>query len=198
MAKTRNASPAKTMPVPSAVTSLSIFVSYAHRDEKLRDELDKHLGPLKRSGQIETWYDRKLHPGANVNTEIDRHLETSDIVLLLLSPDFFASDYCYCREMRGAIDRHLSGLARIIPVILRPVDWHSTPLSALLALPKDGKPVTTWHRRDEALLDVARGVRRAVEDSLAALSKNLRMGPALGNHSRLANDGHLKTGHRTN
>jgi hypothetical protein len=83
---------------------------------------------------------------------------------LLISPDFINSNYCYRREMRLALKRHAKGQARVIPIILRPVDWVQTPIGRLLATPRDAKPVTTWHRRDEALLDVATSIRRAAED----------------------------------
>jgi TIR domain-containing protein len=143
---------------------ITVFLSYAHRDEKLREELGKHLSSLQRSAIIESWCDRRIAPGADVDCEIARHLRTSDLVLLLISPDFMNSDYCYRREMRVALKRHARGEARVIPIILRPVDWLRTPIGKLLALPRDAKPVTSWHRRDEALLDVAKGVRRAVEE----------------------------------
>jgi hypothetical protein len=130
----------------------------------LREELDKHLSALRRSAVIASWHDRKISPGAELDFEVDRHLKSSDLVLLLISPDFMNSDYCYCREMRAALKRHARGQARVIPIILRPVDWVRTPIGKLLALPRDGRPVTTWHRRDEALLDVAKGVRRAAEE----------------------------------
>ncbi len=144
-------------------SGLRIFISYTHRDERLRDELEKHLASLKRSKAVETWHDRKLDPGLPIDAEITHELETSDIILLLISPDFLTSDYCYCREMEIAIRRHNEGRARLIPIILRPTDWHDTPMGHLLALPKDGKPVINWRRRDDALLDVAKGIRRAVE-----------------------------------
>jgi hypothetical protein len=89
------------------------------------------------------------------------------VVLLLISPDFINSDYCYRREMRVALRRHAKGDARIIPIILRPVDWVGTPIGRLLAVPRDAKPVTAWHRRDDALLDVATSVRRAAEEMFA-------------------------------
>ena len=85
-------------------------------------------------------------------------------MLLLISPDFVNSDYCYRREMREALKRHAKGLTKIIPVILCPVDWIKTPIGRLLAAPRDGKPVTTWQRRDDALLDVAKSVRQAAEE----------------------------------
>jgi hypothetical protein len=147
---------------------LHVFISYTHRDEKLKDELDKHLASLKRSKAIKTWNDRKLEAGGSFDSEISRQLETSDIVLLLISPDFLTSDYCYCREMQTAIRRHNNGNAKLIPIILRPTDWHDTPVGHLLALPKDGKPVINWRRRDDALLDVAKGIRKVVDEILHA------------------------------
>ena len=146
---------------------VTVVLSYAHHDDRLRGELDKHLSPLRRSALIETWHDRRITPGAELDIEIDRHLANADLVLLLISPDFINSDYCYCREMRTALRRHARGQARIIPIILRPVDWLSTPIGRLLAAPRDAKPVTTWHRRDDALLDVATSVRRAAEEITA-------------------------------
>lgn len=143
---------------------ITVFLSYAHKDERLRVELEKHLSVLRRSAIIEAWHDRRITPGAHINREIDQHLESSNLVLLLISPDFMDSDYCYRREMRTALRRHANGQARIIPIILRPVDWLGTPIGKLLALPRDGKPVTSWSRRDEALLDVAKGVRLAAEE----------------------------------
>ena len=146
------------------VARVRVFLSYAHRDERLRVELEKHLSPLRRSALIETWNDRRITPGADLDTEIDHHLETADLVLLLISPDFINSDYCYRREMRHALRRHAKGQARVIPIILRPVDWFRTPIGRLLATPRDAKPVTTWQRRDDALLDVATSIRRAAEE----------------------------------
>jgi len=143
---------------------VSVFLSYAHRDERLRAELEKHLSPLRRSALIETWDDRRITPGVELDTAIDQRLGTADLVLLLISPDFINSEYCYRREMRAALRRHAKGQARVIPIILRPVDWVRTPIGRLLATPRDAKPVTTWHRRDDALLDVATSVRRAAEE----------------------------------
>jgi len=143
---------------------LTVILCYAHRDERLREELDKHLSVLRRGGVIQSWHDRRIIPGSELDPEIDQHLRSCDLILLLISPDFMDSDYCYRREMRAALKRHAKGQARVIPIILRPVDWRRTPIGRLLALPRDGKPVTTWHRRDEALLDVAKGVRMAAEE----------------------------------
>jgi len=148
------------------VRPLTVVFVYSHKDERLRDELDKQLAPLKRSGQILTWHDRKLLPGSRFDEEIAHQLVTCDIVLLLISPDFVDSDYCYRREMQIAIDRHRAGQARVIPIILVPVDWQGTPFAGLNALPKDGKPVVRWHPRAQGFCDAAQGIRRVVEEMI--------------------------------
>jgi hypothetical protein len=141
----------------------SIFFSYSHADEALRDQLEKQLATLKRQGVIETWHDRRIGAGQEFDHVISQHVENDDIILLLVSPDFLASDYCYDREMLRAMERHEEGSAIVIPVILRACDWHHAPFGKLLAVPTDGKPVTQWTDRDQALLEVTRTVRGAVE-----------------------------------
>lgn len=151
---------------PSAPATL--FYSYAHEDEELRDQLDKHLSLLQRQGYLSTWHDRAIRPGDNWANKIDAHLESAQIILLLISADFLASDYCYSVEMQRAFERHSISEACVIPIILRPVDWQHDPnLSSLQALPTDGKPVTTWPfppRYDAAFEDIAKGIRKVVED----------------------------------
>jgi hypothetical protein len=142
--------------------AIQVFVSYAHKDERLRSELDKHLTLLKRKGIVDVWYDRKILPGTDFGAEIDNRLSGSQLVLFLVSPDFLASGYCYEKEMARAMQMHQAGSARVIPVILRPVDWKDAPFAKLLALPKDGKPVTKWANRDSALLDVTEGIKSAI------------------------------------
>jgi hypothetical protein len=142
---------------------LLLFYSYAHEDEPLREELEKHLRMLSREGLISEWHDRKILAGAAWAQEIDAYLEAASIVLLLVSPDFLASDYCYEIEMQRALERHRLGLARVIPVILRPCDWQHTPFASLQCLPRNGQPVTTWYDQDEAFLDIAQGLRRVIE-----------------------------------
>jgi hypothetical protein len=83
-----------------------LFFSYSHKDDDLRDELETHLAPLLREGVIEVWHDRRIGAGKDFANEINRHLEEADIVLLLISPYFIASDYCYDIEMTRAMKRH--------------------------------------------------------------------------------------------
>lgn len=139
-----------------------VFFSYSHRDQGLRDELEKHLSLLKRQGIITAWHDRRIDAGADLHGEISRHLEEADIVLLLVSVDFLSSEYCMDREMARAMERAESGECTVIPVILRPCDdWHSAPFGKFRASPPDGKPVSMFANQDEALSLVAADIRRA-------------------------------------
>jgi len=140
-----------------------VFISYSHEDETLRNKLDVHLMPLKREGVIDIWHDRSILAGQEFAGVIDNNLATADVILLLVSPDFIASDYCYQIEMDQAMERHQTGSAQVIPVILRPCDWHSLPFGKLAAVPKDGKPVVKYPNWDDAFLEVAQAVRRISE-----------------------------------
>ena len=145
---------------------VKIFYSYAHEDKRLRDELEKHLSALKRSGKIVTWYDRDIQAGMQWQDEIDSRLNTADLILLLVSHHFIDSDYCYGREMQRALERHKAGEACVIPIVLSPVDWEDTPISELQALPAEGKPITQWCDRNVALLKVVQGIRENVKTLL--------------------------------
>jgi hypothetical protein len=141
----------------------SVFFSYSHADEALRDQLEKQLSLLKRQGIIEVWHDRRIGAGQDFGKEIDSHIETDDIILLLVSSDFLNSDYCYNKEMARAMERHEAGEATVIPVILRACDWHGAPFGKLNATPPDGRPVTQYPDRDQALLEVTKAIRKAAE-----------------------------------
>src|SRR5579859_4838878 len=127
-----------------------------------RKELDKQLSLLKRQGVITGWHDRQISAGTEWENEINEHLNSAQIILLLISPDFMASPYCYSKELQQAIKRHEAGKARVIPIILRPVTWEDAPFGKLEVLPTNSKPITMWRNQDEALVDVAKGVRHAI------------------------------------
>lgn len=141
----------------------TVLFSYSHIDEALRDQIETQLTMLKRQGVIETWHDRRIGAGEDFADAIDRHVESDEIILLLVSPDFLASDYCYDREMTRAMERQEKGEAIVIPVILRACDWHAAPFGKLNATPPDGKPITQYADRDQAMLEVAKAVRAAAE-----------------------------------
>jgi len=143
----------------------TVFFSYSHKDEELRDRLETALATMKHQGLIESWHDRRLLAGDHVDHQIRSELERAEIILLLVSPDFIASDYCHDVEMARALERHDRGEARVIPVILRACDWHPMPFGKLLAVPRDGRPVKSWPDLDEAFLDIVKSIRGALPDN---------------------------------
>lgn len=140
---------------------MEIFYCYSSslEDQNLQKELAQQLVPLKRQGVITDWNYRDILAGEEWRNEINAHLEQAQIILLLVSPAFIASDYCNNNEVKRAMERHTAGEARVIPIILRPCMWESAPFGKLQALPKDGKPITKWDNKDEALLDVAERIK---------------------------------------
>lgn len=147
-----------------ASTSVEIFCSYAHADEIWLRKLETHLSLLQRQGLISLWHDRLITPGTDWAHVIDQHLETASVILLLVSADFLASDYCYGIEMQRALERHETGEALVIPLLIRSVDWKGAPFAHVQALPTDAKPLAIWQDEDTALADVAAGIRRVIED----------------------------------
>lgn len=149
---------------------VKLFYSYSHKDEKLRDELEKHLSILKRQGTISEWHDRKISAGSEWADSIDQNLVEADIILLLISSDFLASDYCYDIELKNALERHEQGDCRVVPIILRAVDWVGAPFGKLQALPKDAKPVISWENHDEAFANITQGIRATIKEIPRATS----------------------------
>ena len=141
-----------------------VFISYSHRDKELRNELEKHLSNLKRQQIIASWYDGDISPGTEWEPQIMEHLRRAQIILLLVSADFIASDFCYSIEMKEAIARHDANQARVIPILLRPTDLKDSPFTKLKMLPTDAKAVTRWPTLDDAFTDVVQGIRAAIDD----------------------------------
>lgn len=151
--------------------AVQIFIAYARKDSALLDEFRVHLRPLERADKLRIWYDGLIEPGAEWEASIKKNLHAADIILLLVSADAIASDYFYDKEVADALDRHRKGSARVVPMIVRPCAWRTTPLAELQALPKDGKPVTSWSDRDEAftyaaeaLWDMAHSIEQQREE----------------------------------
>ena len=161
-------------------STIEIFLCYARKDEALLKELEIHLGALRRQNFFDVWHDREIMPGKETAREIDKHLNTAQIILLLVSHHFMNSDYCYLDQMQRAIERHECGEARVIPIILRPVYWERAPFAKLQPLPTDAEPATSscWHSLDEAFFNIAEGIRKAVEEMNTKLSNNSPMIPA--------------------
>ena len=143
---------------------LQVFFSYAHEDEDLRDELAIQLDILERQGDIATWHDRRIEPGGEWAVKIAENLEAADLILLLVSADFLASDYIQNIELPHALERQQNNTAQVIPIILRDCLWRQSAFAQLQALPIDGKPITTWPDRDTAWLNVTESILRIAQE----------------------------------
>lgn len=150
------------MPAESeAPVPVSLFYSYAHEDESLRNELCGHLKILERRGLLSQWHDRQIQAGEDWHSRISEELQTADLVLLLVSTAFINSDYIFGNELTVAMQRHAAGFATVVPVIVRAVnieaeDAEAFPFMKLQGLPTDLRPVTSWPNRDEAWTNVDR------------------------------------------
>jgi hypothetical protein len=150
--------------------AIDVFISYAHEDRELREELAKHLSSLRNVGIINDWFDGDIGVGTEWEKQLLDHLNRAQIILLLVSADFIASKFCYNIEMPQALARHKENRARVIPIILRSTSWEETPFARLEVLPTGGKAITLWPTHDEAFVDVVSGIKRAIRDLQGGVS----------------------------
>jgi len=146
--------------------TISIFISYAHADEDAKKELDTQLAPLKRSGKIETWNDRELIAGQEWDEVIITELNQSDIILLLISADFIASQYIWDKELATAMKRHEEGTAHVVPIIIKNCLWQEMPFAKLQALPKNAKPVASYDQQEDAYTEIAVSINKLVNSMI--------------------------------
>ena len=139
---------------------IKVFISYSHKDEKHKKDLETHLENLKRENIIETWCDRDIKAGDILRQKIEDNMRNSDVILLLVSPDFISSSACN-EEMKlgGRLKDEIK--ITIIPIILRNCGWRDIPLiSNLLALPDDGRCISEWPNKDEYWFNVYEGIKK--------------------------------------
>lgn len=147
-----------------SASALRVFISYARTDEALKNELQTHLAFLQRAGQVDVWTDRDIRAGENWRERIDENLNRANLILLLVSPAFAASSYCWSIETRRALERHQAGEATVVPVILHPAaGWQDTALGALQALPRGGKAISSWASPALGFQDVVEGLKELLE-----------------------------------
>ncbi len=150
-------------------TPVKVFISYAHADEKHCNDLKDHLSVLLYNKDIEIWYDRHLIPGETWDETIREKLQTADLILLLVSVNMLKSRYILEVELEKALQQRAAGTSIVIPIILKPCDWQDTPFSKFQGLPKDAKPISTWSSKDEAYVDVVKGIRSAIKSLIPKL-----------------------------
>jgi serine/threonine protein kinase len=159
--------PPKLQDLPSS-RKIKVFISYSHHDRSYRTKLDDYLKNLERNYPTASWHDGEISPGIDFAKEIEKNLREAHLILLLVSQNFIASDYCHDKEMKEAMARHEAQEARVIPIILQPAQWKGddTPFGKLQALPRDGKPITKWSNKADAYLNIADGIKQAIIDML--------------------------------
>jgi hypothetical protein len=140
------------------------FYSYSHKDSKLREQLGMFLGPLRQSGKIVDWHDRKIEPGSNWQTEISTQLESASLIVFLVSPDFLNSEYCLGVEVENALHRVKNGSVKVVPILVRDCLWEESVFSELQMIPRDAKAIFSSSRQstDEAFKEVAKEIRDVV------------------------------------
>ena len=149
------------------MAALEVFYSYSHKDESLRQKLETHLVALQREGLIKPWTDRCITAGSEWSKQIDEHVRSADIILLLISPDFLASGYIHDVEVKQAMVQHESRKSRVIPIFVRDCSWTEAPFGKLQGVPK-GKAVKLWPDRDPAWREVSDWIRKIVDERIKA------------------------------
>jgi hypothetical protein len=160
---------------------MKAFISYSHQDSKMLELLHKHLTQLQRDGIISTWTDNQINPGNKIADTISHALVNSNLFLALLSADYIASNYCYEKEFAAASQMQEKGQIIIVPIIIEPCDWLNTPFKQFKALPRDGKPISTWENINTAFLDVIQNLRRLIQNDE---SENNSSAPATPSESK--------------
>ncbi|MEH2121137.1 tetratricopeptide repeat protein [Nostoc sp.] len=139
--------------------------SNSRDDQKLRVKLEPHLSGLEPLRVSINWHKSQRLAGRDWKQESYQHLNTSEVIVLLVSPDFLAEDDCK-KITRRAMERHNAEKACVIPVKLRLIDnWQATPFGHLQCLPDNGEPITSkyWPRQDDAFVNIVGNIRQEVE-----------------------------------
>jgi formylglycine-generating enzyme required for sulfatase activity len=149
---------------------IKVFIIYAHEDAPVRDRLRSHLHVQVENGSIDLWADYEIKPGEDWDQKITEKLNQSDLLILLLSADFFTSEYLRKKELPDALRRHAAGECRLLPVIARECDWEDHPIGKIQALPPEGQPIdsTEWPSKDRPYKLVVDGIKAAVKELLPA------------------------------
>jgi len=139
-----------------------IFISYSHIDEKYKIELTKHLKILELTENIKVWDDKRLEIGEDFNTVIVNNMKDSDIIIILLSADYFTSEYCMNDEW-SYIKEHWNG--RLMPIIVRDCLWESMlqEISAI-KFPKNNESILGAENKDKEYKEITAAILRKIKN----------------------------------
>lgn len=142
---------------------MKAFISYSHKDSPMLERLHAHLATLNRDGLLNSWTDEMIPAGGHLNSSISSELQSSQLFIALLSADYLASNYCYEKEFQTALKMNKAGDLLIVPIVVEPCDWLSTPFNEFKALPQDGKAISTWENSNTAFLNVTQSLSKLIE-----------------------------------
>jgi hypothetical protein len=128
-----------------------------------------HLSPLERSGKAMIWHAGKLLAGDVGRRAIEKHLRAADVILLLVTPDFLASDALHDEQLRPALARSETEGARVVPILAKPCAWKASALAKLEPLPRNRTPIVLWPHQDEAWAEVVDGLNEVFTQSTKQL-----------------------------
>jgi hypothetical protein len=163
---------------PQFSTPVAVISIAAPEDQHLLAQWEIHLLPQKQNGRITLWSPSHISPGTNRHDEITRHFAQAGLLVLLLSADFFANTECY-QLMELALERARRNQSRVIPLLLRSVGWHSTPLGNLSCIPANERPVTRWGDRDEAFETCVESIIQVLETIAPRQQSTLQGQPSI-------------------
>jgi uridine kinase len=149
---------------------LKLFIGYSHEDNRddspYLKEFVKHITLLKDNGLLsDIWYDCKIVPGEDLKDKIEIKLEDVDIVCLLISANFLSSEVCKDEKKKAFELRKKKGVS-VVPIILSPCGWQDDKdiiQNHILALPTDGKPISSFPDRNAAWQDVYEGLKKVID-----------------------------------
>lgn len=144
-------------------STLQIFCAYASVDVHFYEALYCHLAQMRRTDGVKLFHVQNIQAGIDLMAELEQRFRNADIITLLVSADFLASDLYFGGLLEEAMTRHKSGSCRIVPIIIRPADWCDAPFGRVKPLPRDGRPVVMWPQQDDAWLDVVTGLRAVIQ-----------------------------------
>lgn len=149
-----------------------LFISYCHQDTRYKNKLLTHLQSLELTHNIDVWYDGKILPGDTIDAEVLKHLNTSDIVLLLVSPYFLASYYCFNVELKKALERHNAGKCIVLPVILSEcIIDEKASFSRLMRVPEDGKPIQKFKPQNDGYVNAVLKIKKLIDTKFSNTRK---------------------------
>lgn len=152
---------------------LKLFISYSHKDETFVSKFLNHIAPLKNNGIIQVWYDRRIETGKEFQEDIDTNLEKADVICLMISDNFLSSNSCMKEKNLSLEYQHKRGI-RVIPLILSPCAWHfEKDLNGLLAIPTDGKAISSFQDQNNGWLDAVKSLENACQSLIAV--KNIKI-----------------------